>query len=310
MIELREMAEMYAVAAEVAWFQADIQRALEMTVVSLEADPNNRKARDLLALIENSIQGPDTTRYCFIFYDHHRANQIYREAIRRCLEYTAISGVIGDILEFGVLAGWTARIFAESMRDYMIMGNLHLFDSFAGLPAYDSEVDRRSYEIAGRNIWSDKMKFPDEYVATLGGDLEEHVKQKLSTILRRQRITTRRGFYSDSLRHSIQAKAAVVHIDCDLYQSTVEVLDALLRDDVFQDGCVVMFDDWNCNKASPYFGERRAFSEFLEKQTQYTASEFFTYGFNGAAFILHETPRSCDGPEVFLQAARNRGHSG
>ena len=84
------------------------------------------------------------------------------------------------------------------------------------------------------------------------------------------------------------AKAALVHMDCDLYQSTVEVLDFLERSDALQDGCVVMFDDWNCNKASPWFGERRAFREFLERQDRYTSSQFFTYGFNGAAFILHD----------------------
>lgn len=288
LIELRRIARLYTESADVAWANGDPERATAMAVAALEADPRDIAARELLATIEKSRPGPDTTRHCFVFYDQERANQVHREAIRRCLEFTAISGVIGDVLEFGVLAGWSARIFAETMRDYMVMGDLYLYDSFAGLPDYDSAVDRDSYEIAGRNIWSDKMKFPDDFVATLGGSLEHHIKDRLSTVIRAERIKTCRGFYSESLKAPIKAKAALVHIDCDLYQSTVEVLDSLLRDDVFQDGCVVMFDDWNCNKASPYFGERRAFREFLERQNRFTASEFFTYGFNGASFILHE----------------------
>ncbi|MGH8643560.1 MAG: TylF/MycF/NovP-related O-methyltransferase, partial [Gammaproteobacteria bacterium] len=81
---------------------------------------------------------------------------------------------------------------------------------------------------------------------------------------------------------------ALVHIDCDLYQSTVEVLWSLYRMDVFQDGCVLMFDDWNCNKASLNYGERRAFREFIEGQERFAHSPFFTYGFNGAAFFLHD----------------------
>jgi hypothetical protein len=290
LIELRRIARLYKTSATVAWANGDSERAAAMSVVALEADPRDGAARELLATIEKSKPGPDTTRHCFVFYDQERASQVHREAIRRCLEFTAISGVIGDVLEFGVLAGWSARIFAETMRDYMVVGDLYLYDSFAGLPDYDSVVDRDSYEIAGRNIWSDKMKFPDDFVATLGGKLERHVKDRLSTIIRAERIKTCRGFYSESLKTPIKAKAALVHIDCDLYQSTVEVLDALLRDDVFQDGCVVMFDDWNCNKASPYFGERRAFREFLERQNRFAASQFFTYGFNGAAFILHQEP--------------------
>lgn len=288
MIELRKISSLYSKAAGVAWAKGEGEQAAVMATLALEADPHAKGPRDLLANIESAKPGPDTTRHCFVFYDPERANQVHREAIRRCLEFTAISGVIGDVLEFGVLAGWSSRIFAETMRDCMIMGNLHLYDSFAGLPEYDSVIDRDSYEIAGRNIWSDKMKFPEEFVATLGGDLEQHIKAKLSTILRPERIQTHRGFYSESLKQPIDAKAALVHIDCDLYQSTVEVLDALYRDDVLQDGCVLMFDDWNCNKANPDFGERRAFREFLAMQTRYAASLFFTYGFNGAAFILHE----------------------
>jgi hypothetical protein len=287
-IELRKISSMYSQAASQAWAKGEGGQAIKMATLALEADPHAQGPRDLLASIESEKQGPDITRHCFIFYDSERANQVHREAIRRCLEFTAISGVIGDVFEFGVLAGWSSRIFAETMRDCMIMGNLHLYDSFAGLPEYDSIIDRDSYEIAGRNIWSDKMKFPDEFIATLGGDLEQHIKAKLSMILRPERIQTHRGFYSESLKRPIEGKAALVHIDCDLYQSTVEVLDALYRDDVLQDGCVLMFDDWNCNKASPFFGERRAFREFLENQSRYSASQFFTYGFNGAVFILHE----------------------
>lgn len=288
MLELHKISRLYSKAAAIARAKGEGAQAAVMATLALEADPHNKAPRELLAGMESSTPGPDTTRHCFVFYDAERANKVHREAIRRCLEFTAISGVIGDVLEFGVLAGWSSRIFAETMRDCMIMGDLHLYDSFAGLPEYDSAIDRDSYEIAGRNIWSDKMKFPEEFVATLGGDLEQHIKAKLSTILRPERIQTHRGFYSESLKQPIDAKAALVHIDCDLYQSTVEVLDALYRGDVLQDGCVLMFDDWNCNKANPDFGERRAFREFLEKQTRYAASQFFTYGFNGAAFILHE----------------------
>lgn len=289
-IELRQIARLYASAASIAWSIGDRARAIAMVAAALECHPKDPGCRKLLAEIEASHTGPDTTKHCYVFYDPDRANAIHREAVRRSLEFTAISGIIGDVFEFGVLAGWSSRIFAETMRDCMVMGDLCLYDSFAGLPAYDSVVDRESYEIGGRNIWGDKMKFPDEFVASLGGSLEGHIKDRLSTILRADRIRTFPGFYSDSLKAPTTRKAALVHIDCDLYQSTVEVLDFLERSDALQDGCVVMFDDWNCNKASPYFGERRAFREFLERQDRYTASEFFTYGFNGAAFILHEKP--------------------
>ncbi len=83
-------------------------------------------------------------------------------------------------------------------------------------------------------------------------------------------------------------KAALIHIDCDLYQSTKEVLGRLYEMDVFQDGCIILFDDYNCFKASPHAGERLAFREFLEGQGRFESTPFFTYGYNGAAFFLHE----------------------
>ncbi len=288
LIELNKISAMYNTAGSVAWAQGSKDAALNFTVAAIEANPKNSLARELMAKIDQSSPRPDITKNCYVFYDGARADSVHREAIRRCLEYTAISGVIGDVLEFGVLAGWSARIFAETMRDLMVMGNLYLFDSFAGLPDYSSPVDQISFEIAGRNIWSDKMKFQDDFVAQLGGSVERHIQNSLAYVIRKERIKTFPGFYSETLKNPLKIKAALVHIDCDLYQSTVEVLEGLLKHDVFQDGCVLMFDDWNCNKANPNFGERRAFREFLEKQKKYTASEFFTYGFNGAAFILHE----------------------
>jgi tetratricopeptide (TPR) repeat protein len=287
-IELQKVANLYAAAGEAAWAQGDTDRALAFTVAAIEADPNSPKPKELLVTIDHSQPRLDTTRHCYVFYDAQRDYAMRGEAIRRTLEYTAISGVIGDVMEFGVLAGWTSRIFAETMRDMMVMGNLHLYDSFEGLPNYNSPVDQASYEIAGRNIWSDKMKFSDDFVASLGGSIERQIESNLAYVIRRERIMLHRGFYSDTLKESPHTKAALVHIDCDLYQSTVDVLWGLYRHDVFQDGCALMFDDWNCNKASPYFGERRAFQEFLEGQECFTASEFFTYGFNGAVFILHE----------------------
>ena len=68
------------------------------------------------------------------------------------------------------------------------------------------------------------------------------------------------------------------------------MLTRLYEMDVFQDGCVLLFDDYNCFKASPYYGERRAFAEFLQEQHRFEASPWFTYGFNGAAYFLHERP--------------------
>lgn len=285
--EMRVLSTVYAADARKV-LSNDVSAAKRLLVRALELDPENRDAATRLDKIIADEGKRDLTKHCFVFYDPKRAETVHREAVLRCLEYVSIAGVTGDVLEFGVLAGWSSRIFCESIRHLMNPADIHLFDSFDGLPDYTSEIDVKSYEIAGRNIWSDKMRFSDHFQKDLGSTIDVHVRDRLGEIISPNRIHVYRGFYSDSLKKPLNVKAAIVHIDCDLYQSTVEVLWALHEFKVFQDGCVLMFDDWNCNKASPNYGERRAFQEFLEQQDQYTSSPFFSYGFNGAAFFLHD----------------------
>lgn len=264
----------------------DLQRLL---VRAVEMDPLNSNARTCLADALRDTSEPDLTKKCFIFYDGERASAIFGEAYKRALEFVTIGGVVGDVLEFGVLGGWSTRLFCESMRDIFNLSNIHLFDSFDGLPDYGSQVDVTSYEIGGRKIWTDKMRFPDSFLTQFGNAHEVHIRQKLGEIIRIERVFIHKGFYSETLQRPLNIKASIVHIDCDLYQSTCEVLWGLYRQKVLQDGCVLLFDDWNCNRANPNYGERRAFQEFLQGQKEFTASSWYSYGYNGMAFILHDT---------------------
>ena len=258
-----------------------------LLVRCLEMNPGNDDARTAIAKAIANAQSNDLTKTCFIFYDAERARAIHQEAHRRALEFVTLGGVAGDVMEFGVLGGWSARIFCETMRDIFNLNNIRLFDSFEGLPEYDSEIDRSSYEIAGRNVWSDKMKFPDEFLRQFGQPHHLHIREKLSEIVRAERTFVHKGFYSTTLKNPPQAKASIVHLDCDLYQSTVDVFEGLHRGKCFQDGTVLLFDDWNCNRGNPGFGQRRALQEFLASQGDFTATPWYTYGFNGAAYILH-----------------------
>lgn len=283
------VAELSAMSAACAAAADDAnEAALPLLVRAIEMNPDDPALRTRLAALLEDRGGVDLTQCCFIFPDPVRARTIHAEAYRRALEFVTLGGVVGDVLEFGVLGGWSARIICETLRDLFNLGNVHLFDSFEGLPEYTSEVDRRSYEIGGRNIWTDKMRFPDDFLAQYGGRHDLHIRDRLSEIIRPERLFINRGFYAETLKTDLSVKASLVHIDCDLYQSTVEVLWGLHRMAALQDGCVLLFDDWNCNRANPDFGERRALREFLEGQHRFTASPWFTYGYNGAAFILHE----------------------
>jgi O-methyltransferase len=268
----------------------DRPKAKPCYVKAVELDPTNQQARADLHAVLQAEGHRDVTKQCFVYPDPSRGEQVYREAFLRALEYVAVAGVLGEVLEFGVLGGFTARILCETMRDLFVLKQIHLFDSFDGLPEFTSPVDANSYDIAGRKLWADKMRFPDSFVQDLGEPIDHHIFSRLCDVLSPERIFVYRGFFADTLQKPLGLKAALIHVDCDLYQSTKEVLTRLFDTDVLQDGCVLMFDDYNCFKASPYYGERRAFREFLEGQARFEATPFFSYGFNGAAFFLHERP--------------------
>ncbi|MBR0849355.1 hypothetical protein JQ543_16505 [Bradyrhizobium diazoefficiens] len=268
--------------------EAEGLQKLNLLVRALEMNPLNGAVRQQIEqFLRDRHGGPDLTQMRFGSYDSDRARRAHEEAFKRALEFVTIGGIPGAVMEFGVLGGWSARIFAEVMRDVFNLNNLYLFDSFEGLPAYESAIDRESYEIAGRNVWSGKMKFPPDFLEQFGQPHQWHIRDRISEVIRAERIIVRQGFYSETLKDPPQEKVAVAHIDCDLYQSSVEVLDGLYRGNCLQDGTVLLFDDWNCNKAHPNFGERRAFREFLESQNDFTATPWFTYGWAGAVYILH-----------------------
>ena len=287
--QLAVLAKHQFARAQVYLEQHDVPAARPFLVKAVELDPRNAVYRAALAETLDPDRR-DVTKQCFVHFGQARGEAVYREAFLRAFEYVASSGIVGDYMEFGVLGGFTARIVCEHLRDMGMLRNVHLFDSFEGLPPFTSPVDAGSYDIAVRGVWADNMCFPADFVAALGEPIDRHIHRGLSEVISADRVRIRRGYFSDTLQQPIGAKAAVVHIDCDLYQSTREVFTRLYETDVFQDGCVLMFDDWNCFKASPYFGERRAFREFLAEQDRFEASAWFTYGFNGAAFFLHERP--------------------
>lgn len=266
----------------------DTEGAVRLLVRSVELNPRSGEAREELTRLLGNIGGPDMTRRCMIFPDVDRATRFYGDAFQTALDYATFGGVVGDVLEFGVLGGWTARLIAERMRNLQFYGDLHLFDSFAGLPRQKVELDAASYDVT-RGIWGTEMDLPEALKEELGERLPVHIKRRLSEVISADRVHIREGFFSDTLVEPLRTKAAIVHLDCDLYQSTQEVLDALHRDSVLQDGTVLMFDDWNCNKANPAFGQRRALSDFLSANAErYAVSHYFNYGFNCAAFILHD----------------------
>lgn len=215
-------------------------------------------------------------------YSKDRADAIYGEAFRKCFEYLGGTQIEGEILEFGTLRGYTARLLANLMKEFGWRGRLYLYDSFEGLPPLRSPIDEQSYEVAINKVW-----FSGQMAVEEGTNLR--IMQVLSKIIPPSRLRVVRGYYEETLEsHPPESKAALVHIDCDLYSSTRYVLEMLIAKDLLQDGTIILFDDFNCNRANPQMGERRAFADTFEAQQRFHCSPFFSYGWHGQAYFIHD----------------------
>lgn len=201
----------------------------------------------------------------------------HRERIlKQAMEFVRTNKLEGDYLEFGVYIGGTfipayhfsKKILNNTMRFFA-------FDSFQGLPepkGIDAEV--KEFE-------------KGEYAFSL---------DEFKSILKKNQVKFDdvvfvSGWYSETLNEETKRnlnikKAAIIYIDCDLYESTVPVLDFVT--DYLQDGTIIIFDDWFHFKGNPDRGEQRAFSEWLQKHPEIRISEFHKFGGYLNSFIIHK----------------------
>lgn len=169
----------------------------------------------------------------------------------------------GDYFEFGSHGANTIRMAWDCFH-HLFDWNYVAFDSFEGLPEI-GEIDKMK-------IWEKgKLKTSDETFKKIA---YEHGIPK-------DRLELVKGYYCDTLTDELKRnyagrKAAVAYIDCDLYSSTVDVLNFL--EDFLQVGTIVVFDDWNCFFGDPNKGERLAFREFCERRPDILFEPFVQNG--------------------------------
>ena len=196
------------------------------------------------------------------FFLHQSNGVSYEERARHfvmAMEYVMGCCVEGDIAEFGTMTGTTARYLAASMEalDYMDGDNrrrLHLFDSFQGFPKADNTIDLACPQVVAGH-WTEGECF---------GIGPRYLKAICTKFIRTERIAIHHGWFKETLPLLPKdQKFGLVHLDCDLYQSTKEVLDDLFKNDRLTDGAMLLFDDWLCSKANPAFGQQKAWNEIL-----------------------------------------------
>jgi hypothetical protein len=183
------------------------------------------------------------------------------------------NNVKGDYLEFGVGKGRSAVSAVRAYSRENVCSKFYLFDSFKGLP-----------KLVGSDESSDQFNEGDFSYSK--NQVIEFINQYISFL--ENKIVLIEGWFEETLGKWIsenpKAKAAVVHIDVDLHSSCYEVLNGIRS--CLQTGTVIIFDDWNCFKASSRHGERLATRTWLSQNTDIKLNSYCTYGWHGHAFIV------------------------
>jgi O-methyltransferase len=194
--------------------------------------------------------------------------------LNMAFDYVAYGNIPGHYLEFGVFNGRTfARAWRAARRNRLESIRFFAFDSFCGLPKL-SEVDE------GGEFWEGEF-------AVSRSVFEDSLRREA---VDPASVTVVEGFFETSLDRSQQAAmgldaAAIVWVDCDLYMSTVPVLDYIT--DLLVDGSVVIFDDWFCFHGRPDRGEQRACAEWLDRNPDLALIPYRDFHWAGRSFIVN-----------------------
>lgn len=197
-------------------------------------------------------------------------------------DFAKASKLKGDYLEFGVFEGNTFVLAYHTARRNGAEKNMRFFafDSFEGLPEING-ADKGGGEPFKQGTYACN---PEEFSRIIRKNGVDMGRVKLVPGWF-DKVLSRHTREELGIRH-----AAIIWVDCDLYASTVPVLDFVT--DFLQDGTILIFDDWFSFRGNPDMGEQRAFREWLARNPSIKASEFHRIpGWFGNSFIIHKKAR-------------------
>ena len=198
------------------------------------------------------------------------------------IDYINYEKIAGDVLEFGVFTGLSLSLFAQGHKfDPKGMSRRFVgFDSFEGLPPSGEEHARwKPTDCAKNHGWHP--------ILPPGGPVTPKVTEDLFAACGLDPPALHIGPFTATIRPVVPAvysQVALMHFDCDLYESTREALECTAP--ALQDGAMLLFDDWFHYRGHPGKGEARAFGEFLAAHPEWQSSQYRSYGTFCNAFIL------------------------
>jgi len=159
-------------------------------------------------------------------------------------------------LEFGTHHGASMLEYYSLYKEFDIKSFFYGFDSFQGLPP--EPTDTLSHKVWEPGDFSTNSNINPELLNKPGLKIVD-------------------GWFCDTLTDDIakefgDSKIGLLHIDCDIYTSTMQVLEFIVKNKLLVDGSIVVYDDWGgwrqagLTEDQQYdIGEGRAHREICEK---------------------------------------------
>jgi len=229
-----------------------------------------RKDKDLLEQLISAKQGGDTILLekpgtagsarvdgnlrNFSEFSYTLVGRKRLDNVQKCVEDVLDNNVPGDLLEAGVWRGGCCILMRAVLAAHDCLDRtIWLADSFQGLPLSKKPQDR--------NYAMDRTLLPVLAVTV------EEVRQNFERFgLMDKQVRFLPGWFDESLPGSDTGPLSVLRIDCDLYASTMTVLDALYSR--VSAGGWVIIDDYGilppCKQAVDEFRERNGITLPLE----------------------------------------------
>lgn len=154
----------------------------------------------------------------------------------------AIKDVEGDILEFGVGNGKSFFIWASALKFFGINKTIYGFDSFEGFPvAAKEDLGTRVTEVGKKVSGWTQIKDP-EFITNFITQDESLDRAKSLFEDGVPEIKMIKGFF-DKTTDAIPEKIAFLHLDADMYESTIIPLRHCLPR--MSKGSIILFDEYH-----------------------------------------------------------------
>jgi len=219
-------------------------------------------------------------------FEQQILNDIRVDAFKKAIRFINYEMVPGSICEFGCytgrsLAGLTychQKYFEDENKHNqkgLISREIYGFDSFEGL------TESENHPRWNRGLFKKNHSFHP--TIGYGEDVTPDKVINFFSQYKLQKPILIKGAFEDLALDNLK-QIALIHMDCDLYSSTIVVLNKVKEKLV--NGSLILFDDWYHFKGRDDKGERRAFREFLINNEEIKCEEFLRYGTFCKAFII------------------------